>query len=283
MTSGPIRLTALALFIAGALASARLGHAAEVELYRPQHRPAVELAPLAAAILGAEGSATADPGSGLLLLLGTRAGLDAAIRALRSLDVAPRSFSIESLSVSQLELEHLGLSVDGWLSSGSLRVGRVRGPDDELRLRIGVGSGTTTSGSRMAIRVLEGRVAELWTGTSYPVQVQVFRERGEDTRVFATPELTSIRTGFRVRPRGLSEGRIELAIEAVRSHSSASGNPIKVAASMLLVVEPGEWVAIAGSGSESIRSRDALSAVHRVNTAAADLVLVRTRPIEPGP
>ena len=58
----------------------------ELEVYRPRHRLASELAPLVSGVLAPSGLAMADPGSGRLIIRGDRASIKTALDLLRELD-----------------------------------------------------------------------------------------------------------------------------------------------------------------------------------------------------
>ena len=153
--------------------------ATELELYRPRHRPAAELAPLAQGLLGSNGTAVADPHSGKLVLSGSAAAVKQTLRALRELDTPLRQYRIEARVTSEEELALRGLEVHGWLELGDLRIGRIRSAETGNQR---VFRTLRTEGGDLLLAnvlVLEGRTAEIWTGTSQPVYLRVFRKRQE--------------------------------------------------------------------------------------------------------
>ncbi len=216
---------------------------AEVKLYRPSHRQAGELAPLADALLGPEGGAAVDPGTGTLLLEGEARAIEQALAVLRRLDVPLRSFQVESLARSESELSGAGLAVEGWIDMGGLRIGRMSGDPEGLRVRAGALASRGAGRFQATLAVRDGSSADLWTGRDVPAAIRMLP--GEDReRVFATPQLRPIRSGFRVRPRGLADGSIELWIRAIVARDSLERPVEEAGAETRITVRPGEWLVL---------------------------------------
>ena len=220
--------------------------AADVRIYKPRHRLAGELEDLAAGVMGSQGTAVADPGSGSIVLKGPGDVIGQAIRVLASLDVPLRSFEVESHVTDEYEVERLGLAVAGWVDLGGVRVGRgTPGQGLELRAVAGSGMASQHTGARVAVR--DGGSADLWTGRIEPEAITVLDERGRPTRVLVG-HTRIIRSGLRVAPRGLPDGSVELWIQPIVAHDRLDGPVEETGARSRIRVQPGEWVLLAETG-----------------------------------
>ena len=215
---------------------------ADAKLYRPAHRLAGELAPLARAVLAPDGSATVDPGTGALLLQGEPGAIEQALAVLRQLDVPLRSFRVESLARSERELSAAGLAVEGWIDLGGVRVGHMPGDPVGLRVRAGALASQGASRFEATLTVRDGSTADLWTGRAVPAANAVLED--SERRVLATPPLRAIRSGFRVRPRGLADGSIELWIQPILARDSLQMPVEETGARSRISVRPGEWLVL---------------------------------------
>lgn len=233
----PRRLTALlALWLPLAAV------AAELEIYRPRHRPAEELAPLAAALMEPEGTAVADPRSGALVLRGPAANVARTLVALRALDVRSASFRVESALIRLSELAAAGLELEGWRALGGVRVGRIAARVEGLRLRA---RALLAAGERRfsgRVSVLDGHDAELWTGSTRLEPAVARSARGVRESTVAV----RVRTGLGVRPRSLPDGRIELELAPVAAERGAGGAIVRAGAATTLAVRAGEPFVLAG-------------------------------------
>jgi hypothetical protein len=223
-----------------------------VRIYKPRHRLAAELEDLAAGVMGSQGTAVADPGSGSIVLKGPADVISQAVGVLASLDVPLRSFQIESRVLDEHELERLGLAVDGWVDLGSVRIGRGT-PGRGLELRAGSGSGSSSQYTHSLVAVRDGGSADVWTGRLEPETVTVLDERGRPTRVLVG-QSRSIRSGLRVEPRGLPDGAVELWIQPIVAHDRLDAPVEETGASSQVRVQPGEWLLLAESG-RSVETR----------------------------
>ena len=122
-------------------------------------------------------------------------------------------------------LDRAFASAGGWVGGGELRIGRVAA---------GAGSGERTRRLGASVVVLEGGEAQIWTGTSVPVNW------GNGVA------LVPAQSGFRVRPRTLGSGEIELEITPVLAERGRGGEIRETGAATQVRVRPGEAVAIAG-------------------------------------
>jgi hypothetical protein len=249
------------------------GGAEELQLYRPRHRPAAELAVVAEGILGPSGTAVADPRTGKLVLIGPPAAVKQTLRALRELDVPLSRYRVEARLTSERELRQRGLVIHGWLEVGDLRIGRVGSPTRDPGV---VFRTLRTEGAKdlvINLSVLEGHTAEIWTGTVIPVHVRVFQKQDRDPRVFETTPLAPIRTGFQVRPRSLGGGSLELEIAAVSEEEGAWGPLFQTVAATSVTLELGEQIAIADVRREMTSVYTSPFARHEWETQVSDALL----------
>ncbi len=285
MTSGIGRRLPSALGLALlVLLVSRPSGAAEVEVYQPRHRPAAELAPLAQGLLGSRGTAVADPHSGKLILSGSETAVAQAIRALRELDTPLRQYRIEARVTSEEELRQRGFEIHGWLELGNLRIGRIRSADSGGRV---VFRTLSTEGGELLlanILVLEGRTAEIWTGTDQPVYLRVFRKRDTDERILETTPLAPIRSGFQLRPRSLGGGSVELEVVAVIEEETPYGKRVEAFAHTRVNLAPGEEVVVAETRREGTEVHTFPYTTHQQAEYASDtLVWVRVSSEDSGP
>ena len=220
---------------------------AEFELYRPKHRSAEELAPLIDPLLRAEGGAVPDAGTGSLLLSGSLEGLARAQALLSQLDVPLARYRIESRIESQEALRLRGYKLEAELQLGSLRIARLREPDQtqrrqprELREYRTLGDERTWQ----SLLVAEGSSAELWTGSTIPIRVRNFEFRDREERVLETEPLLAVRTGLELRPRSLPEGRVELEMAAVAARGGAGVEISRTSSSARVQLRLGEWLVL---------------------------------------
>ena len=229
---------ALALIL---LLSASATAAEQTELYRPQHRLPAELLDLASGLMAGEGSASLDPGTGTLLLRGPRPVLDQAVAVLTRLDVPLASFQVESRSTTDRELERSGIQIEGWIELGDVSLGRTAEGPGGLRLAAGGLEQRSRREQQTVVSVREGGAAQLWTGRAVPAAIAKGRE---GDRVLVAPHLRAVRSGFRVRPRGLADQRIELEIQSIVSHDSLETPFSETGLATRLAVIPGEWIVL---------------------------------------
>ncbi len=251
----------------------RSGGAEELQLYRPRHRSAAELAVVAEGILGPSGTVVADPRTGKLVLSGPPAAVKQTLRALRELDVPLSRYRVEARLTSERELRQRGLVIHGWLEVGDLRIGRVGSPAQDPGV---VFRTLRTEGAEdllVNLSVLEGHTAKIWTGTEIPVHVRVFQKQNRDPRVFETTPLAPIRTGFQVRPRSLGGGSLELEIAAVSEEEGAWGQLSQTAAATSVTLELGEQIAIADVRREMTSVYTSPFARHEWETQVSDTLL----------
>lgn len=255
------RLAALVLLTAS-LAADAFAQGARFRIYEPQSRTAEELAPLVAPLLGPDGSALADPQGGSLILQGEPAAIADALAALESLDAALHQYRIESETRSREAVES-AFARSGWSERGGFRIARVAA---------GAATGDRARRVASSIVVLEGRTAEVWTGSTVPMHF------GSDVA------LVPVQSGFRVRPRSLGTGEVELEITPILAERGPGGEIRETGASTQVRVKPGESVAIAGV-SEASDSRGAgFPPSARAETGASDsAVVVRVTPFESAP
>jgi type II secretory pathway component GspD/PulD (secretin) len=249
----------VALGIALWLATQAFAQGASFHIYEPRSRTAEELAPLVAPMLGPDGGAVPDPHGGSLILEGDPAAIADALAALQTLDQAPHQYRIESETRSRAALEAASARV-GFADHGPLRVARVSA---------GALASDRTRSFGASVVVMEGRTAEVWSGRELPLHF------GTETA------LVPVQSGFRVKPRTLGSGEIELEITPVVAEQGRQGEIHELGAATRVRVKPGESIALAGV-DESAESRGAsfppgAGAASRADDSA---IVVRVTPFE---
>ncbi len=235
----------LALLLAAPLAV----RGAEFELYRPSHRSAEELAALVDPVLGAGGRAVADARTGVLILTGEADGLARARALLRELDVPLARYLVDSRIESREALRLRGYTLESELELGPLRIARLAEPEParpvaQVQVHFWELETRDARRSERSLQVLEGRTAELWTGSLIPIRVRNFDLPTREERVLETEPLLSLRTGFQLRPRRLGDGEVELELVAVTTGGHAAAEISRTSSSTQLRLRLGEWVTV---------------------------------------
>ena len=254
MRAGVIAAVLCVLVAGNALAQAGF------RIYEPRSRTAEELAPLVAPMLGPDGSAVADAHGGSLVLEGDPAAIQQALSALETLDRPLAQYRIESETRSRDSLEGAAARIGGWSDRGTFRVARVSA---------GAGAGARTHSVAASVVVLEGRTADVWTGSEVPLHFG-----GEVA-------LVPVQSGFRVRPRTLGTGEIELEITPIMAEQGRRGTIRELGAATALRVRPGESLALAGVAEEAAERGAGFPAGARAEAGTSDsLIVVRVTPFE---
>ena len=257
--------------------------AGSLEIYVPRSRPAEELAPLVQAMLAGQGSAVADPHSGKLILSGEPEAIAQALAALRELDQAVRQYRVESETSTREALDATSAHVDGWIEAGDVSIGRVVGPEG-VRLHASAGGGGSSERLAASLVVMEGRSAEIWTGSDNPVTTRTIERAGPYARVTETTELVPVRSGFRVRPRSAGPEAILVEITPIVQELGPDGSIRETGAATQIRVRPNESVAIAGvTRQASSAGTDVFRGAERGSSARESLLVVRVTPLDETP
>jgi type II secretory pathway component GspD/PulD (secretin) len=267
----PARALALVLLALGALAAGEARAQAQAEVYRPQHRLAAELLPLAETALGAEGRAVIDPGSNALVLVGPPAAIAGALALLREMDRRMRNVVIQYQERSREELDAAGAEVRWSLSEGPVRIGNARLPADGLDVRAGSAASDRAESRRGSLTVLEGQTGRIDLGTRVPYETGTLGRR----RV----EFIDASSGFEVTPRVLGDGRVRLALRPYGARVEADGSVATSGAETVLVLAPGETAVLGGfdqglDAAARLTGRGAAQQQRRSNR----LLLIRAQP-----
>ena len=268
------RLTSLALLC---LLLAAPAAAQVTQVYQAKHRSADELAPLAEGFLGPEGRVVADRRTNLLVLSGSRQNVATALSLLAQLDVRPRSVLIRYESRSAHELAALGAEIRWSAGTGGVRIGNVRWPGARggAALRLDSRSGTRTGTLAGTLRVLDGEIGRIGTGTQVPVPVRRVIDEPRGPRVVESTHYVGAESGFEARPRVLGDGRIELALRPFDARVQADGTVAGTGADTILILDPGRSVALGGILREaSDRHAGMLSGAGASNASDESLLVV---------
>jgi type II secretory pathway component GspD/PulD (secretin) len=257
-----MRTAAVALALLVSLAAAGASAQERFHVYEPQSRTAEELAPLVARLLGPDGAAIPDPHGGKLVLEGDPAAIQAALAALRELDAPLHQYRVESRIDRKSALDAVALAAGGWIDRGGLRV---------VRLSAGAGAADAERRFSASVVVLEGNTAEVFTGASQVLHTSL------------GSELVPVQSGFRVRPRALGDGEIELEITPVLADAQGSlargGALQETGAATRVRVRPGETLAIAGiADASSGAGADAFHGAETHSTSSDSVLVVRVTP-----
>jgi type II secretory pathway component GspD/PulD (secretin) len=258
-------LALAALALAAAAASAERS----IEVFRPRHRPAAELLPVAQVALADEGVVALDAGTNALVLAGPPEAVARTLELLRLQDRARAVVVLTWTSRLADELEAAGVRIDWSVEAGDVRVGTPRAPrDDGVRIealaqdRSGEGSFAGT------LRLLDGEEGEIGAGETAPLLVP--HRHGADVVI------QSAQSGFRARPRVLGDGRVQVEIVPEQSSLEPGGRVAFTGAATTLTLKPGETVALAGvDASESSTSRGVPEAAASRRSHRSRVLLLR--------
>jgi type II secretory pathway component GspD/PulD (secretin) len=238
-----------------------------------------DLAPLVSGVLAPSGEAIPDPSSGRLILRGDAASVERALEVLASLDTPIRSYRVESILSTLRDLDRMGVELGGWLESGGVRIGRASGPEG-VAVRLDALRSSEDRHFRGLVTVIDGRAAELWTGTEEPRRSRHIEREGGRVRIHETTTLVPVRTGFRVVPRGLPDGRVELELVSVAARSDLDGDIAQTGTATRVAVAPGELIVVGTIGREDRQtSTNRFSGVARQEESTETVLLLRVDPL----
>lgn len=222
-----------------------------VEVYRARHRTAGELQPLAATALGERGSAAVDPGTNSLVIAGDAAAVADALAVLALQDRALRTVLLHYGSRGDTQLQRAGVRIAWSVAGRSLRIGNVIFPDGRSGALVAAGAGQAGASRDLGgmLRILEGQTGRISTGETRPIHT---RQRDG----WGSTEYVRAETGFEARPRILSDGRIEVALRPFEERFQPGSSIEQLSAETVVVVVPGETLAVGGIGRVSVAHRE---------------------------
>lgn len=212
-----------------------------VEVIRPAHRLAEELVPIAQAILGEEGTATADRATNSLVLVGSRAAVERAKSLVNAQDQRRRSVTLYWSARDQAELAAAGIRVNWNVGSGSVRVGNVRFPENHLEASANILRTERERRLESSLRILDGETGRIGAGHTVPITVRDHYGRASTSFVTAAQ-------GFEATPRILGNGKVRVELVPIDARVDLDGNVAFAGASTLIELEPGETVVVGGIG-----------------------------------
>lgn len=236
-----LRFAAPALLALVWVAAAASHAQSQAEVYRPQHRLASELLPLAETALGGQGSAVLDPGSNALVIVGPPAAVASALELLREMDRRLRNVVIRYEERSTEELDAAGAEVRWSLAEGPVRIGNARlpaGAESGVDVRAHGTASDRTGNLSGTLTVLEGQTGRIDLGTKVPYETGTLRHR----RV----EFVDANNGFEVTPRVMGDGRVRLELRPYGARVQPDGTIATSGAATVLVLAPSETAVLGG-------------------------------------
>lgn len=206
--------------------------------YRPQHRAAETLVPLARSVLANEGAAAVDPATNTIVLSGEAEWVDRAHAALAAQDRALRTVVVHTETLRIKDLASAGYEIDWTPGAGLMRQGRVRvrgGPYSPA-------DGSRTYRSRLdeeltaTLRILEGETGKIRVGRGVPV-----RSRG----LVGTTVIVEADSGLLARPLVLPDERVRVDLTPYLGDVDPGGAISSAETATTVIVDPGETVAVA--------------------------------------
>jgi hypothetical protein len=247
--------------------------AAQAEVYRAQHRGADELLPYAEAALGGEGRVVVDPGTNSLVLVSERPDLlRSALALIAAQDRALRTVVLEYEMQRGSQLASQGIRVDWGTSEGPVRIGNLKTPAGETRVRVvpQAERGRVSSSFASTVRILEGQWARIATGETAAIHTR--HRRG------TTTTLVPADSGLEAHARILGDGRVLLELRPFEARFQRDGRIATSEAVTTLTVDPGKTVVIAGlSGGQGAASLDAFSGAASSSASDERLLLITVR------
>jgi hypothetical protein len=240
-----------------------------IEVYRPRHRPATELLPVAQVALADEGVVALDSGSNALVLAGPPAAVERTLELLGLQDRARPVVVLHWTSRSADEIEAAGVRIDWRIEAGDLRVGTPHFPGEE-GVRVGVLSRQEAGTGSFAgtLRLLDGEEGSLGSGEVVPLAVP--RRYGADLAA------VSAESGFRARPRVLDNGRVQVEITPEQASLEPGGRVAFTGAATTVTVKPGETLALGEvGGDEATRVRGVPEAAAAGRSRSERVLLLR--------
>ncbi len=227
-----------------ALLPSSAGAQRRVEVYKAKHRTAEELVPLVETVMAEQGSVTVDGGTNSLVLIGDAGAIADALSLLATQDRALRNVLLRYDTRRVRELATQGVQVNWTARAGAFRLGSVRltpDPGSAIRMKASEVVQRLVDSFSGKLRVSEGATTRIETGTAVP-----YTTHGPSG---ASTEFVNATTGFEAKARILSDGRVQVDLEAFARQLRLDRSLDSMAGSTNVIVKPGVLVAI-GSSSE---------------------------------
>ncbi len=207
-------------------------------IYRPQHRAAEALVPLARSVLADRGSAVDDAATNTIVLSGEAEWVDRAYAALEAQDRALRTVVVHTEVVRIRDLASAGYEIDWSPGAGPMSQGRVRvtgGPDTPADGRR-IYRSRLDEDQTATLRIVEGETGKIRVGRGVPV-----RSRG----LVGTTILVEADSGLIASPRVLPDDRVRVDLTPYLGDVDPGGAVSFAETATTVIVEPGETVAVA--------------------------------------
>jgi hypothetical protein len=215
-----------------------------IETYRARHRPARELVAVAEAALGDQGLVTLDTRTGTLILNGKQAAVRRALALLEELD-RPLQQLVLTYEIRRLsELQQAGVDIQWKVTSGSVRIGTLPLPINNLRVALGAQREDSRQRFQSMLRLLEGRIGYIVTGEALPfIYRNYWGARGVD--------YIPAETGFEVEAIVLGDGKVQLELHPFSGRFDEDGALRYTEAATSLTLSPGETMVIGEVSSQN--------------------------------
>ena len=242
-----------------------------VQVYKPKHRTAEELVPIAQTVIAGSGSVALDRGSNSLVLIGDPGAVADVLALLSTEDRALRSVLLRYDTRRVRDLAAQGYQLRWTAATGGFRLGNLRISPDQgssIRVRASDAMHSLVESFSGKLRVLEGEATRIETGTLLPYETK--GSSGTST------EFVNATTGFEAKPRILADGRVQVDLAAFAHQLRLDRNLDSMAASTLVIVKPGA-VVVVGSSSEAGSENRAytLDGTHSVQRRDEMVLLLR--------
>lgn len=242
-----------------------------LHIYKAQNRPAAELVPIAESAMGADGVVTLDARTASLILNGSTAAIDRALRMLERMDRPLRQIVITQETRQAAETDALFARVSWKASLGPLRIGTLPGPGPGISASFTAEARRErrSSTTRSTLRLTEGSRGEIVTGRALPILFEPY---------WGGTSYASVTTGFEVTAHVLgSDARpiVQLELRPFAGRVDESGALNYIAASTSLPVGPGETLVLGRVVREEDAREVALTGVEADSERVEELLLVR--------
>jgi len=215
-----------------------LGAVQTVHIYKAQHRPAAELTALAESAMGGDGFVTLDARTATLILNGSKASIDSAIRLLERVDRPLRQVLLTQETREVVDAEAFFARVAWKAAIGPVRLGTLPGSSSGIIAALGGSARSESTVSRSSLRLTEGGTGVIATGRALPVFFEPY---------WGTTTYANVETGFEAAARivGVADKpTVLLELRPFAGRVAENGELSYIATASSIAVAPGETVVL---------------------------------------